>query len=54
MWQKIVRKEALEAHPDARKRMEREISILKQLKHPNIMRIHDIMQTETHLFVVLE
>lgn len=26
----------------------------KLLKHPNIMSIYDIMQTQTHIFIVLE
>eukprot|EP00906_Rhabdomonas_costata_P020184 RCo029327 len=51
---KIVRKALLEAKPGARQRLEREISILKQLRHPNVMRIYDLMQTGTHIFVVLE
>jgi serine/threonine protein kinase len=51
---KIISKSNLEANPDAKHRVEREISILKLLKHPNIMSIYDIMQTQTHIFIVLE
>ena len=49
---KIVRKALLEVKPGARQRLEREISILKQLRHPNVMRIWDLMQTGTHIFGV--
>eukprot|EP00667_Euglena_gracilis_P016956 EG_transcript_17824 len=51
---KIINKTTLEANPDAKHRVEREISILKLLKHPNIMCIYDIMQTATHIFIILE
>ena len=32
----------------------REISILKQLQHPNIVRLHDVIHTETSLTLVFE
>eukprot|EP01006_Ploeotia_vitrea_P031080 TRINITY_DN63394_c0_g1_i2.p1 TRINITY_DN63394_c0_g1~~TRINITY_DN63394_c0_g1_i2.p1 ORF type:complete len:504 (+),score=62.84 TRINITY_DN63394_c0_g1_i2:40-1551(+) len=51
---KIIRKASLENNDDARHRVQREIGILKLLKHQNIMRVYDIMQTKNHLFIVLE
>ena len=32
----------------------REISILKQLQHPNIVQLHDVIHTETSLTLVFE
>ena len=51
---KIIKKSTLEANREAKHRVEREISILKLLQHPHIMGVYDIMQTDTHIFIVLE
>eukprot|EP00755_Sulcionema_specki_P008400 Sspe_Gene.40829::Locus_19724_Transcript_1_1_Confidence_1.000_Length_4075::g.40829::m.40829/K08796/BRSK; BR serine/threonine kinase len=51
---KIIRKALLQDNIDAKQRVEREIKILRMVKHPYIMQLHDVMQTSTHLFVVLE
>lgn len=32
----------------------REISLMKELKHPNIVRLHDVMHTETKLVLIFE
>lgn len=51
---KIVRKDFLENKPSLKKKMRREISVLKVLKHPNLMRLIDVFEIETHLFLVME
>ncbi|KAJ9459503.1 hypothetical protein DIPPA_33595 [Diplonema papillatum] len=51
---KIVKKSLLADNIDARQRVEREIKVLKLLLHPNVVRLHDVMQTPTHLFAVTE
>lgn len=51
---KIVRKDYLENKPSLRKKMRREISVLKVLSHPNLMSLIDVFEIETHLFLVME
>lgn len=51
---KIVRKDFLENKPSLKKKMRREISVLKVLKHPNLMSLIDVFEIETHLFLVME
>jgi serine/threonine protein kinase len=51
---KIVRKDFLERKPSLKKKMRREISVLKMLSHPNVMSLIDVFEIETHLFLVME
>lgn len=51
---KIVRKDYLENKPSLKKKMRREISVLKVLSHPNLMSLIDVFEIETHLFLVME
>lgn len=51
---KIVRKDYLDNKPSLKKKMRREISVLKVLSHPNLMSLLDVFEIETHLFLVME
>lgn len=51
---KIVRKDYLDNKPSLKKKMRREISVLKLLSHPNLMSLIDVFEIETHLFLVME
>ncbi|KAJ6254665.1 serine/threonine-protein kinase brsk2-like protein [Anaeramoeba flamelloides] len=51
---KILTKSSLTEKPQMRKKIEREISIMKLLKHPNIMRLYDVYETSKYLYLVLE
>lgn len=51
---KIVRKDYLDNKPSLKKKMRREISVLKVLSHPNLMSLIDVFEIETHLFLVME
>eukprot|EP01059_Diplonema_ambulator_P027035 TRINITY_DN44628_c0_g1_i1.p1 TRINITY_DN44628_c0_g1~~TRINITY_DN44628_c0_g1_i1.p1 ORF type:complete len:298 (+),score=34.55 TRINITY_DN44628_c0_g1_i1:68-895(+) len=51
---KIVKKAVMQQNADTRQRVEREVKVLRLLNHPNIMKAHDVLQTSTHLFIVLE
>ncbi|KAJ3438976.1 serine/threonine-protein kinase brsk2-like protein [Anaeramoeba flamelloides] len=51
---KILTKSSLSEKKQMRKKVEREISILKLLKHPNIMRLYDVYETSKYLYLILE
>lgn len=51
---KIVRKDYLDNKPSLKKKMRREISVLKVLSHPNLLSLIDVFEIETHLFLVME
>lgn len=39
---------------NSRRKVELEISILEKLKHPNIVRLFEIFETDTHMLHVIE
>jgi serine/threonine protein kinase len=51
---KIVRKDFLDRKPSLKRKMRREISVLKLLNHPNVMSLIDVFEIDTHLFLVME
>ena len=40
--------------PTDQRKLEREITIMKLIRHPNVLRLHDVYETEKELFLVLE
>uniref|UniRef100_A0A7S3EHH1 Protein kinase domain-containing protein n=5 Tax=Rhodosorus marinus TaxID=101924 RepID=A0A7S3EHH1_9RHOD len=51
---KIVRKEHLVRKPSLKKKLQREITVMKLCNHPNVLRLLDVFEIDTHLFLVLE
>lgn len=51
---KIVDKAAILQKPEEKKRVEREIRILQKIEHKYIMRLFDVLETNTHRYLVLE
>eukprot|EP01094_Clydonella_sp_ATCC50884_P022405 TRINITY_DN5128_c3_g2_i2.p1 TRINITY_DN5128_c3_g2~~TRINITY_DN5128_c3_g2_i2.p1 ORF type:complete len:571 (-),score=177.27 TRINITY_DN5128_c3_g2_i2:107-1819(-) len=51
---KMVHKEALEESPAMRGKLEREIAVMKLLDHPHVLQLYDVLETDTHLFLILE
>lgn len=39
---------------DNREKLEREVAIMKLIKHPNVLELYDVYETENHLYLVLE
>jgi serine/threonine protein kinase len=46
---KIVDKAFLSSKPSMRKKVEREIAIMKLIDHPNVLRIYDTFETNDYL-----
>jgi serine/threonine protein kinase len=50
---KIVNKELMALKPNARRKLEREIAIMKLVDHPNVLKFLDVYETSRHLYVFL-
>ncbi|KAF2091192.1 Pkinase-domain-containing protein [Saccharata proteae CBS 121410] len=51
---KLIRREVLGSNPTRLPKIYREISILRGLQHPNIVRLHEMVETERHIGIILE
>jgi protein-serine/threonine kinase len=51
---KLIRRETLGNNPSRLPKIYREIAILRGLQHPNIVRLHEMVETERHIGIILE
>lgn len=51
---KLIRRETVASNPSRLPKIYREISILRDLSHPNIVRLHEMVETERHIGIILE
>ncbi|KAK1752556.1 Serine/threonine-protein kinase KIN4 [Echria macrotheca] len=51
---KLIKKDQLGSNPTRMAKIMREVAILKQLTHPNIVRLHKMEESERHYGIVLE
>ncbi|KAF2839402.1 kinase-like protein [Patellaria atrata CBS 101060] len=51
---KLIRRETLGSNPQRLPKIYREINILRQLEHPNIVKLHEMVETERHIGIILE
>ena len=51
---KLIRKESLQGNSSRLPKIYREIGILRDLQHPNIVRLHEFVETERHMGIILE
>lgn len=51
---KIVRKDFLAKKATLKKKMQREITVMKLVDHPNVLKLLDVFEIETHIFLVME
>lgn len=51
---KLIKKDALGSNPNRMAKIMREVAILRQLTHPNIVRLHKMEESERHYGIVLE
>ena len=51
---KMIRREILGSNPSRLPKIYREISILRGLAHPNIVRLHEMVETDRHIGIIME
>lgn len=51
---KLIRRESLGTNPSRLPKIYREISILRTLSHPNIVRLHKMAETDKYIGIILE
>ncbi|KAL1845307.1 hypothetical protein VTK73DRAFT_702 [Phialemonium thermophilum] len=51
---KLIKKDQLGSNPTRMAKIMREVAILKQLTHPNIVRLHKMEESERHYGIILE
>ncbi|KAK5069268.1 hypothetical protein LTR64_008438 [Lithohypha guttulata] len=51
---KLIRRESVATNPTRLPKIYREISILRELQHPNIVQLHEMVETERHIGIILE
>ena len=51
---KLIRRDTVQSHPGRLPKIYREIAILRDLAHPNIVRLHEMVETERHIGIILE
>ncbi|KAI0190958.1 hypothetical protein EV127DRAFT_338985 [Xylaria flabelliformis] len=51
---KLIRRDSVGNNPSRLAKIYREVHILQKLSHPNIVRLHEMSETERHIGIVLE
>ena len=51
---KLIKRENINTNPSRLPKIYREITILRGLAHPNIVRLHEMIETDRHIGIILE
>ena len=51
---KVIKKERFESNPYLEGKVNCEIAILRIIDHPNIIKLHDVLESKRHIFIVEE
>ncbi|KAI9744590.1 MAG: hypothetical protein M1818_002119 [Claussenomyces sp. TS43310] len=51
---KLIRRDSVGTNPTRLAKIYREIAILREISHPNIVRLHEMVETDKHIGIILE
>lgn len=51
---KIIKKGQFESKPDMKRKIKREIALMRLMDHPNILHLKEVCESNKHLYIVLE
>jgi BR serine/threonine kinase len=51
---KVVNKTLFQQQPNLERKIKREIGLMQVVRHPNILRLFDVLESDGHMFIVLE
>lgn len=51
---KIIKKKNFDSKPDQKIKLQREISLMRIFNHPHLLKLIDVYETETHIYLILE
>ncbi|KAL2757081.1 hypothetical protein ACRALDRAFT_2041593 [Sodiomyces alcalophilus JCM 7366] len=51
---KLIKRDTVGSNPSRLAKIYREIAILRGIQHPNIVRLHEMVETERHIGIILE
>lgn len=51
---KIIRKSYFENKPSSQNKIRREISLMRFLDHPHLLKLEDVVESQNHLYIVME
>lgn len=51
---KIIPKIAFESHQNLQPKVQREVALIRLVKHPNIIKLVDVLESDNHLYIILE
>ena len=51
---KIIKKSTVEQQPDLAVKIRREISLMRLFDHPHLLQLVDVMESQQHLYIILE
>ena len=51
---KIIPKSSFEQNKNLQMKIQREIALMRIVKHPNILKLIDVLESQRHLYIILE
>jgi BR serine/threonine kinase len=51
---KVIRKDDFHLHPEILQKIHREIALMRLMDHPHLLRLHEILESHRHLYLVMD